>query len=149
MMGFETATGDAAAGAGNTRRIARSGALPAFRSRCPGQGELDAALRHLGRKHPGSPAAHLQHARYEAWSAYVDEVYRAAPLKTARVKVTEKVPAATLEEVARLRAGSPSNQLPDRMLWLYFIWTTDGIKVRWKVNRATDIKQHSEGGDRL
>lgn len=38
---------------------------------------------------------------YEEWGAYVDEMYRAAPLRTARVNVAEKVPAAALEEVAR------------------------------------------------
>lgn len=86
---------------------------------------------------------------YENWSAYVDEVYRAAPLKAARVKVAEKVPARVLEEVARSRAGTPSDELPDKMLWLHFIWTTDGIKVRWRVSSATDMKKDSEGGDSL
>lgn len=55
---------------------------------------------------------------YEEWGAYVDEMYRAAPLRT-----------------------TPLDELPDKMLCLYFIWTIDGIKVRWKVSSGTDVKE--------
>ncbi|WP_281911391.1 hypothetical protein [Massilia varians] len=97
--------------------------------------------------YPGQPRESF--ATEEAWGDYVREVYRAAPMKTGRVKVAEKVPAWALDEVAKSRATTPSDQLPDKMLWLHFIWTTDGIKVRWRVNSSTDIKQDSEGGDPL
>ncbi|QOY94464.1 hypothetical protein IM543_00595 [Massilia sp. UMI-21] len=86
-------------------------------------------------------------ATEEAWVAYVDERYRAAPLKTERVKVAEKVPAWALEEVAKSRAATPPNELPDKMLWLHFIWTTDGIKVRWKIHNSERGGNSPEGGD--
>jgi hypothetical protein len=86
-------------------------------------------------------------ATEEAWNAYVDERYRAAPLKIARVTVAEKVPAWALEEVAKSRATTPPDQLPDKMLWLHFIWTTEGIKIRWKIHNSEREGNSPEGGD--
>lgn len=83
----------------------------------------------------------------EGWVAYVDERYRVAPLKTGRVKVAEKVPAWALDEVAKSRAATPLDQLPDKMLWLHFVWTTDGIKVRWKIHNSERGGDSPEGGD--
>lgn len=97
--------------------------------------------------YPGQPREAF--ATYEAWGAYVDEAFRAAPLKTARVKVAEKVPASALEEVAKSRAATPPDKLPDKMLWLYFIWTADGIKVRWRVYNSARGGKSPEGGDPL
>lgn len=97
--------------------------------------------------YPGQPRESF--ATEEAWGAYVDEVYRAAPLKTGRVKVAEKVPAWALDEVAKSRAATPPDQLPDKMLWLHFIWTTDGIKVRWKIHNSARGGNSPEGGDPL
>lgn len=85
----------------------------------------------------------------DAWGAYVDEAFRAAPLKTARVKVAEKVPVWALEEVAKSRVATPPDELPDKMLWLHFIWTTDGIKVRWKIHNSERGGKSPEGGDPL
>lgn len=86
-------------------------------------------------------------ATEEAWGDYVREVYRAAPLKTGRVKIAEKVPAWALEEVAKSRAATPPDKLPDKMLWLHFIWTTDGVKVRWKIHNSERGGDSPEGGD--
>lgn len=97
--------------------------------------------------YPGQPREAF--ATYEAWGAHVDEAFRAAPVKTARVKVAEKVPASALEEVAKSRAATPPGKLPDKMLWLYFIWTSDGIKVRWKVHNSGRGGNSPEGGDSL
>lgn len=97
--------------------------------------------------YPGQPRESF--ATEEAWNAYVRDVYRAAPLKTARVKVAEKVPAAAIAEVAKSRAATPPDELPDKMLWLHFIWTTDGIKVRWRVYNSARGGNTAEGGDPL
>ncbi|BDT56630.1 hypothetical protein MasN3_01240 [Massilia varians] len=86
-------------------------------------------------------------ATEEAWNAYVNERYCAAPLKIARVTVAEKVPAWALEEVAKSRATTPPDQLPDKMLWLHFIWTTEGIKMRWKIHNSERGGNSPEGGD--
>lgn len=88
-------------------------------------------------------------ATYDEWGAYVDEAFRAAPLKTGRVKVAEKVPAWALEEVAKSRAATPPDELPDKMLWLHFVWTTEGIKVRWKIHNSERGGNSPEGGDPL
>jgi hypothetical protein len=95
--------------------------------------------------YPGQPRDSF--ATEEAWGDYVREVYRAAPLKTGRVKIAEKVPAWALEEVAKSRADTPLDQLPDKMLWLHFVWTTDGIKVRWKIHNSARGGNSPEGGD--
>lgn len=54
-------------------------------------------------------------------------------MRRARVNVAEKVCAAALKEIASSRAATPPEERPDKMLWIYFIWTTDGVKVRWRV----------------
>lgn len=97
--------------------------------------------------YPGQPRESF--ATEEAWGTYVRDVYRAAPLKTGRVKVAEKVPAWALEEVAKSRAVTPPDKLPDKMLWLHFIWTVDGIKVRWRVYNSARGGNSAEGGDPL
>lgn len=97
--------------------------------------------------YPGQPRESF--ATEEAWGDYVRDVYRAAPLKTGRVKVAEKVPASALDEVAKSRAAAPPDKLPDKMLWLHFIWTADGIKVRWRVYNSARGGNSSEGGDSL
>ena len=97
--------------------------------------------------YPGWPREAF--ATEEAWGDYVRDVYRAAPLKTGRVKIAEKVPAWALEEVAKSRAATPPDELPDKMLWLHFIWTTDGIKVRWKIHNSERGGKSPEGGDPL
>ena len=97
--------------------------------------------------HPGrSPESF---ATKELWYAYVREVYRAAPRKTARVIVAEKVPAEVLAEVASSLKTTPPGKFPDKTLWLYFVWTPDGIKVRWELNISGGIAQNIIGGDSL
>lgn len=97
--------------------------------------------------YPGQPRESF--ATEDAWGDYVRDVYRAAPLKTGRVKIAEKVPAWALEEVAKSRAVTPSHELPDKMLWLHFVWTTEGIKVRWKIHNSERGGDSPEGGDPL
>jgi hypothetical protein len=97
--------------------------------------------------YPGQPREAF--ATEKAWGDYVREVYRAAPMRTGRVNVAEKVPAAALDEVAKSRAATPPEELPNKMLWLYFIWTTDGIKVRWRVYNSERGGNSPEGGDPL
>jgi hypothetical protein len=97
--------------------------------------------------YPGQPRESF--ATEEAWGTYVRDVYRAAPMKTGRVRVAEKVPAWALEEVAKSRAATPPDELPDKMLWLHFIWTTDGIKIRWRVYNSALGRNSPEGGDPL
>jgi hypothetical protein len=81
--------------------------------------------------YPGQPREAF--ATREALGAYVDEAFRTAPLKTARVKVAEKVPASALKEVAKSRAATPPDKLPDKILWLHFIWITN-CKISLTVN---------------
>lgn len=46
-------------------------------------------------------------ATYDARAAHVDEDFRAAPLRSAHVKVAEKIPKWAREGIAKSRAATP------------------------------------------
>lgn len=115
----------------------------------PGTFGLPAWIEFTWQELPYPETPRESFANEEAWRNYVRDVYRAAPLKTGRVKIAEKVPAWALDEVAKSRAMTPSGELPDKMLWLHFIWTTERIKVRWKIHNSARGGTSPEGGDPL
>lgn len=113
----------------------------------PGTFELPTWIEFTWQELPYPAQPRESFATEEAWVAYVDERYRATPRKTGRIMVAEKVPAWALEEVSKSREATPSRELPDKMLWLHFIWTTEGIKIRWKIHNSERGGNSPEGGD--
>ena len=73
---------------------------------------------------------------YEAWGARVDKDTRKLVTKKERVYVASKIPLAATEEVRKAQSDTLGGELPKKMLWVYFVWTRTGIKVRWEVYRA-------------
>lgn len=86
---------------------------------------------------------------YEDWGAKVDEKYRKLVRKKERVYVASKIPLAAIEEVRKAQAETHRGDLPKKMLWVYFVWTPTGIKVRWEVYRAYPGRRTPWRGDPL
>lgn len=85
----------------------------------------------------------------EAYSKAVAEKYSKLTTKSQRVFINSRIPPEVVQEVIYSRAHIPKGQhLPEKMLWIYFIWTDDGIKFRWKMNCDKPCER-KEGGDEI
>jgi hypothetical protein len=70
----------------------------------------------------------------------------ALPVKDQRVEVRRLVPQAVIEELAQSPMDPVRTTLRLKSLRLYFVWTTAGIRVRWREYRGCcDVIR--EGGD--
>lgn len=88
-------------------------------------------------------------ASREEYSKYVSEEKATLPLKTQRVFISSRIPPEVVQEVTYSRSHIPKGQhLPEKMLWIYFIWTDDGIKFRWKMSCDLPCLR-KEGGDEI
>lgn len=88
-------------------------------------------------------------ATREEYSKYVFDEKARLPLKTQRVFIRNRIPPEVVQEVTYSRSHIPKGQLlPEKMLWIFFIWTDDGIKFRWEMScdKPCDMK---EGGDEI
>jgi hypothetical protein len=81
------------------------------------------------------------------------EEYRALPRQHQRVLIRERVPQDAVEEVLQSKREAPRGKLPEKMLWVYLVWTDEGIKFRWQVERTPqapgEIRVLRAGGDEL
>lgn len=85
----------------------------------------------------------------EAYSKAVSEKYSKLTTKTQRVFISSRIPPEVVQEVIYSRSHIPKGQsLPEKMLWIYFIWTDDGIKFRWKMSCDLPCLR-KEGGDEI
>jgi hypothetical protein len=92
---------------------------------------------------PSSFASDVEYGKYLS-----DEKAR-LPLKTQRVFINSRIPPEVVQEVTYSRSHIPKGQhLPEKMLWIYFIWTDDGIKFRWKMSCDLPCVR-KEGGDEI
>ena len=85
----------------------------------------------------------------EEYGKYLSDEKARLPLKTRRVFISSRIPPEVVQEVTYSRSHIPKGQLlPEKMLWIYFVWTDDGIKFRWKIScdKPCDRK---EGGDEI
>lgn len=80
-----------------------------------------------------------------AQDAYVEEK-RARPLKRQRVAVRSILPDAVVAELEQSRMDPERPSLRLKSLRLFFIWTQDGLKVRWKMRQGCCTVLR-EGGD--
>jgi hypothetical protein len=88
---------------------------------------------------------------YEEWSAYVSNLYSSTPIKTERVMVRGRIPQAVIDEVMEAKRTRVYGKLPDKKIWVYFIWTVSGVKFRWRLWDTSDHPRQSElsGGDEI
>jgi hypothetical protein len=81
------------------------------------------------------------------------EEFRALPRERQRVLIRERVPQDAIEEVLQSKRDAPRGKLPEKMLWVYLVWTDEGIKFRWQVERTPqapgEIRVLRAGGDTL
>jgi hypothetical protein len=92
---------------------------------------------------------------YKDWSR-LDPAERAArvqeqaalPVKSARLAVRSLVPESVIAELEQSPLDPATSGLPLKSLRLYFVWTNDGVKVRWEV-REQCCKVIHEGGDSI
>ncbi|MEW6707800.1 MAG: hypothetical protein AB1430_23390 [Pseudomonadota bacterium] len=81
------------------------------------------------------------------------EEYRALPRHKQRVLIRGRVPQEAVEEVMQAKRNAPRGSLPEKTLWVYFVWTDDGIKFRWEVYREPkapgEASVSRSGGDAL
>jgi hypothetical protein len=85
----------------------------------------------------------------EAYSKAVAEKYSKLTTKTQRVLISSRIPPEVVQEVTFSRSHIPKGQLlPEKMLWIFFIWTDDGIKFRWEMSCDKPCVE-KEGGDEV
>jgi hypothetical protein len=85
----------------------------------------------------------------EAYSKAVAEKYSKLSIKTQRVFISSRIPPEVVQEVTYSKSHIPKGQtLPEKMLWIYFIWTDDGIKFRWEMSCDKPCVE-KEGGDEI
>lgn len=79
------------------------------------------------------------------------EEYRALPHKTARVMVRDRIPQAVVDEVMEAKRKRQYGKLPDKKIWVYFIWTASGVKFRWRLWDTSKHPRQPElsGGDEI
>jgi len=95
--------------------------------------------------YPSMPA---EPVALQAWSDGVHAMSRSLPIQTARVAVRSRVPQDVIDEVLASNRQRAPNALPDKDLWVYFIWYETGIKFRWRLLQGC-CKMLREGGDEL
>jgi hypothetical protein len=85
----------------------------------------------------------------EAYSKAVAEKYSKLSIKTQRVLISSRIPPEVIQELIYSRSYIPKGQhLPEKMLWIYFIWTDEGIKFRWEMSCDKPCVE-KEGGDEI
>lgn len=85
----------------------------------------------------------------EEYSKYVFDEKASLPIKTQRVLISSRIPPEIIQEAIDSRAHIQKGQgLPEKSLWLYFIWTDDGIKFRWDLYCIKPCVT-KEGGDEI
>jgi len=75
------------------------------------------------------------------------EEYRALPRKTQRVQVRERIPLDVVQEVIESRRSAPRGKLPSKVLWVYFVWTEQGVKFHWELKDWDTPQLLRSGGD--
>lgn len=73
--------------------------------------------------------------------------YRALPRKTQRVPIRDRIPQDVVEEVIQSRRAASAGKLPDKKLWVYFVWTDLGIKFHWRLISGASTELRSGGDD--
>jgi hypothetical protein len=87
-------------------------------------------------------------AAADAWSEEVHRLSRTLPHKITRVNVRSRVPQAVVDEIVEANRKQERGKLPEKKLWVYFIWYDDGIRFRWEMLSGCCKTVHS-GGDVL
>ncbi len=100
--------------------------------------------------YPGLERAPSEREAYIQWGKLVDEQFRTLPVKHQRVMIRDRIPQPVIDEVVRANAHAIPHYGTEKRLEIYFIWTSQGIKLRWHIwhtpKFALQYYSH-EGGD--
>lgn len=78
------------------------------------------------------------------------EELRAFPRKRQRVPIRARVPQDVISEVIESNQRKRPGKLSEKALWIYFVWTKEGIKMHWQLWYRPEVGAPSyprEGGD--
>jgi hypothetical protein len=86
------------------------------------------------------------------YQARVQAIYQALPVNNERIPVRSRIPQDVQDEIAAAARKALPDQVSSSIIYLYFIWTDGGIKLRWRLMRVQPDGRHvypREGGDEL
>jgi hypothetical protein len=89
---------------------------------------------------------------HQAWRAKWMAQLKALPIRSQRVFIRTRIPADALRTAIEANRHTPRGQLSEASIWLTFIWTENGVKLRWHVwHRLPSGLQYDshEGGDEI
>jgi hypothetical protein len=97
---------------------------------------------------PDDPTSEAHQAWRTKWMAQ----HKALPIRSQRVFIRNRIPAGTVRTVIEANHHTSRGQLNEASIWISFIWTGQGIKLRWHVwhRLPSGIQYDShEGGDEI
>ncbi len=97
---------------------------------------------------PSYPSLRMKdYSSLDDFDKAVHEKFRNLPVKTQRVPVRDRIPQDILQEVIQSRKDAPSGKLPDKKLWVYFVWADSGVKFHWRLISGASTELRSGGDD--
>lgn len=137
--------------------VCREGKLPSGK-RLPGPGALARTKDWLagGATESAAPDGRqlpewveFEWTEHVSGKEYGAEELKALPVHVERVVIRERVPQDVIDEVIRSRRETQPGKLPDKSLWLNFVWTASGIKFHWRLESRKAAPEYllRSGGD--
>ena len=84
------------------------------------------------------------------YHARVQAIYQALPVNNECIAVRSRIPQEVQDEIAAAARKALPDKISSSIIYLYFIWTDGGIKLRWRLLRVLPDGRHvdpREGGD--
>jgi hypothetical protein len=63
-------------------------------------------------------------------------IHVALPIKTERIQVRSRIPPEIQDEIAAATRNAQPHKAADSVIFLYFIWTDNGIKLHWRLKHS-------------
>jgi hypothetical protein len=81
------------------------------------------------------------------WGDKIHELSRTLPHKKFRVMVRSRVPQDVVDEAVAAVLARKYGELPDKKIWIYFVWHPKGIWFKWELVEGTRTTR--SGGDEI
>jgi hypothetical protein len=81
------------------------------------------------------------------WAAKIEELDRTLPHKRLRVNVRRRIPKAVIDEAIAAVVAREYGKLPEKQIWIYFVWHPNGIWFVWRLKDGTSTVR--SGGDEI
>jgi hypothetical protein len=87
-----------------------------------------------------------------AYAALVSDIYDSLIKKHERILIRSRIPQEVRDEIAAATHNAEPHKVASSVIYLYFVWTDNGIKLHWRLKRSrpdgTFINVR-EGGDEI